>query len=238
MIKYKWCSAFSPINYYVELNAARGNDSLRSLLFRHSMTHIWPTHRLHPPLLWTLAIPGNHPRRWLFIPIPTRLSVDSHLHLFCHQTIRTTHSHEENFSYFKSAYALTRGVCIEAFIDPSSSIPPPQPISLHIQLYSTKLCASSSSLAASIPFLNATRRTIRFLQMFRLCSLHYYSLLRVERIGCDVAVRNKFLATRKKKHQNWLEVPIKFQAQVEMCTNLLCVINCHWARNWRTSLCS
>lgn len=114
----------------------------------------------------------------------------------------------------------------------------PQPISLHIQLYSTKLCASSSSLAASIPFLNATRRTIRFLQMFRLCSLHYYSLLRVERIVCDVAVRNKFLATRKKKHQNWLEVPIKFQAQVEMCTNLLCVINCHWARNWRTSLCS
>lgn len=86
----------------------------------------------------------------------------------------------------------------------------PQPISLHIQLYSTKLCASSSSLAASIPFLNPTRRTIRFLQMFRLCSLHYYSLLRVERIVCDVAVRNKFLATRKKKHQNWLEAPIKF----------------------------
>lgn len=172
MIKYKWCSAFSPINYYVELNAARGNDSLRSLLFRHSMTHIWPTHRLHPPLLWTLAIPGNHPRRWLFIPIPTRLSVDSHLHLFCHQTIRTTHSHEENFSYFKSAYALTRGVCIEAFIDPSSSIPPPpthiaaHPIVFHKTLciiiitcreYSISKCNSSNnSLLANVSTLLST----------------------------------------------------------------------------------
>lgn len=94
------------------------------------------------------------------------------LNLFCHQTIRTTHSHEENFSYFKSAYALTRGVCIEAFIDSSSSIPPPpthiaaHPIVFHKTLciiiitcreYSISKCNSSNnSLLANVSTLLST----------------------------------------------------------------------------------